>query len=145
MKVLMTGATGLLGGHLLPALQQRGEEIRALVLPGENFDAIADEVGGKRSTRHLPYMPLYYGSMVEEKVAHIMHTKPIVTRLGVMMLGTDNKHSVEKARRELGYEPQVDLREGISLAAAWFNAGGMDRQLVNQANQYAPLAGVRKL
>src|SRR5437762_1374416 len=35
MKVLMTGATGLLGGHLLQALQQRGEQIRALVLPSE--------------------------------------------------------------------------------------------------------------
>src|SRR5437588_10086496 len=38
MKVLVTGATGLLGGHLLKELQQRGEEIRALVLPVENAD-----------------------------------------------------------------------------------------------------------
>jgi len=29
MKVLITGATGLLGGHLLKELQQRGEDIRA--------------------------------------------------------------------------------------------------------------------
>ena len=36
MKVLLTGATGLLGGHLLQALQARGEHIRALVLPVEN-------------------------------------------------------------------------------------------------------------
>jgi nucleoside-diphosphate-sugar epimerase len=109
------------------------------------FNAIADDVSSQRPTRHLPYMPLYYGSMVAEQIAHLTHTRPMVTRLGVMMFGTDNKHSVEKARRELGYEPQVELREGIRLAAAWFNAGGMDRPLVTQANQYAPLAGVRKL
>jgi len=40
MKVLITGATGLLGGHLIKELQQRGEEIRALVLPVENADQL---------------------------------------------------------------------------------------------------------
>src|SRR6266571_5085286 len=40
MKVLITGATGLLGGHLIRELQQRGEEIRALVLPVENADKL---------------------------------------------------------------------------------------------------------
>ncbi len=108
------------------------------------FNAIADNVGGKRPTRHLPYLPIYYGGIVAEKVAFITHTKPIVTRLGAMMFGTDNRHSVEKARRELGYEPKVDIREGIRLAAAWFNAGGMEQPFVTQASQYASLAGVRK-
>src|SRR6266487_4590129 len=40
MKVLITGATGLLGGHLLQALQQRGEQIRTLVLPSENAEKL---------------------------------------------------------------------------------------------------------
>jgi len=107
----------------------------------ELFNAIADDVSGKRPTRHLPYMPVYYGSIVAEKVTKITHTRPIVTRLGVMMFGTDNKHSVEKARRELGYEPKVDLREGIKLAAAWFNAGSLAQKVVVQTSQYAPLGG----
>ncbi len=110
----------------------------------EIFNAIADDVGGRRPVRHLPYLPIYYGGIVAEKVASITHTKPIVTRLGAMMFGTDNRHSVEKARRELGYEPEVDIREGIRLAAAWFNAGGMEQPFVIQASQYAPLGGVRK-
>ena len=110
----------------------------------EIFNAIADDVGGQRPIRHLPYLPIYYGGIVAEKVAFITHTKPIVTRLGAMMFGTDNRHSVEKARRELGYEPEVDIREGIRLAAAWFNAGGMEQPFVIQASQYAPLGGVRK-
>src|SRR5947208_11347318 len=40
MKVLITGATGLLGGHLIKELQQRNEQIRALVLPVENADSL---------------------------------------------------------------------------------------------------------
>jgi len=110
----------------------------------EIFNAIADDVGGRRPVRHLPYLPIYYGGIVAEKVAFITHTKPIVTRLGAMMFGTDNRHSVEKARGELGYVPRVDIREGIRLAAAWFNAGGMEQPFVIQASRYAPLGGVRK-
>jgi nucleoside-diphosphate-sugar epimerase len=109
----------------------------------EIFDAIADNVGGKHPTLHLPYLPIYYGSIVAEKLALATHTKPMVTRLGAMMFGTDNRHSIEKARRELGYEPKVDLREGIRLAAAWFNAGSMKQPSVTQASQYGPLAGTR--
>jgi nucleoside-diphosphate-sugar epimerase len=88
----------------------------------EMFDAIADAVGGVRPTRHLPYLPVYYGAIVAEKVvAPATRTKPLVTQLGAMMFGSDNKHSVEKARRELGFEPKVNLREGIKRAAEWFN------------------------
>ncbi len=36
----ITGATGLIGGHLLQELQQRGEQIRALILPVENADKL---------------------------------------------------------------------------------------------------------
>ena len=111
----------------------------------EMYNAIADAVGGKRPTRHLPYYPTYYGSIIAEKVvARVTRTKPVVTQLGVMMFGSDNRHSVEKARRELGYAPRVDLYEGIQLAAEWFNAGGMERPTTNQASRYAPLAGAYK-
>lgn len=110
----------------------------------ELFNAVADDVGGKRPTRHLPYLPIYYGSIAAEKVAHITRTRPMVTRLGAMLFGTDSRHSIEKARRELGYEPTVDLREGIRLTAAWFNAGGMEQLVVTQTSQYAPLAGAQK-
>jgi nucleoside-diphosphate-sugar epimerase len=107
----------------------------------EMFNAIADAVGGVRPRLHLPYLPIYYGSIVAEKVvAPLTRTKPVVTQLGAMMFGSDNRHSVEKARRELGYEPKVDLRTGIQLAAEWFNAGGMNEVPVTQASQSAPLA-----
>ncbi len=101
----------------------------------EIFNAIADDVGGKRPTLHVPYMPLYYGSMVAEKIAALTHTRPLVTRLGAMMFGTDNRHSIDKARHELGYEPMVDIREGIRLAATWFNAGGLEHAGVSNAGQ----------
>lgn len=111
----------------------------------EMYNAIADAVGGTHPKIHLPYLPIYYGSIVAERVvARITRTKPVVSELGALMFGSDNRHSVEKARRELGFEPQVDLYEGIKLSAVWFNAGGMEQPSVTQASQHAPLAGAMK-
>src|SRR5579863_829870 len=111
----------------------------------EMYNAIADAVGGVHPKIHIPYLPVYYGSIVAERVvARITRTKPVVTELGALMFGSDNRHSVEKARRELGFEPQVDLLEGIKLSAVWFNAGGMEQPSVTQASQHAPLAGAMK-
>ena len=68
----------------------------------ELFNAVADAVDGKRPTLRLPYLPLYYGGMVAEQIAHLTHTKPLVTPLGVMMFGSDNRHSIDKARQRIG-------------------------------------------
>jgi nucleoside-diphosphate-sugar epimerase len=40
MKVLVTGATGFIGSRLCMALTEKGYEIKALVLPGDNTDSI---------------------------------------------------------------------------------------------------------
>ena len=36
MEILITGGNGLLGRHLIPVLQERGDTVRVLTLPGEN-------------------------------------------------------------------------------------------------------------
>ena len=110
----------------------------------EIFYAIADDIGGKRPRVHLPYLPTYFGGIAAEKLAQLTGSKPILTRLGAMMFGTDTRHSVGKARRELGYEPKVELREGLRRAAEWFNAGGMEQAGGTPASPSIPVAGVSR-
>ena len=40
--------------------------------------------------------------------------------LGVAFAGTDNRYRIDKARRQLGYAPRVELEEGVRLSAQWF-------------------------
>lgn len=90
----------------------------------EIFNEIADAIGGERPRLRLPYQPIRLGAICTEKlVARLTRTRPLVTELGALMFGSDNKHSIAKARHELGYAPQVDLRIGIQRAAQWFNRG----------------------
>jgi nucleoside-diphosphate-sugar epimerase len=86
------------------------------------LEAIAAELGASPPRLHAPYRALYAAGYAAERVANVTRSRrqPIVTRLGVKLFGTDNRHSIERARRELGYEPQVSLRDGIRRAAAWY-------------------------
>jgi 2-alkyl-3-oxoalkanoate reductase len=86
------------------------------------LNAIAREIGAAPPRLHIPYPALYAGGYVAERLAAARHSgrQPIVTRLGVKLFGTDNRHSIDKARRELGYRPWVALREGVHLAAGWY-------------------------
>lgn len=82
--------------------------------------AIAAEVGGKSPRFHIPYRPLYGVATVAELVATLTRREPLLTRHGVQMFGSHNPLSIDKARRELGYEPKVPLRDGIRLAGKWY-------------------------
>lgn len=89
----------------------------------EFLRAIAQEIGVKPPRVHLPYRPLYAAAFAAEYAAKRKGTQrqPVVTRLGVKLFGTDNRHAIDKARRELGYAPKVSIREGVRLAATWYS------------------------
>ena len=82
---------------------------------------IAMQVGARSPRIHVPYRLLYSAAFVAERAAEMTRRpNPLVTRFGVALYGADNRVSIDKARQELGYEPQVSLGEGVSLAAAWY-------------------------
>jgi nucleoside-diphosphate-sugar epimerase len=82
---------------------------------------IAQELGAPPPRRHIPYTAAYSLAYAAERTTGLMRLKhPLVTRHGVTLFGTDNRHSIEKARTELGFVPQVGIKEGIRLASAWY-------------------------
>jgi nucleoside-diphosphate-sugar epimerase len=89
----------------------------------ELLRAIAEEIGSPPPRLRVPYSVLYAAAYLAEHAALLTRSrrKPILTRLGVAIFGADNRHAIDKARRELGYSPTVPVREGIRRAAAWYS------------------------
>jgi nucleoside-diphosphate-sugar epimerase len=86
------------------------------------LDAIACGIGASPPRFHIPYRALYAAGYLAERLAMVMPSRrrPPITRLGVAFFGTDNQYPIHKARRELGYSPQVDLRDGVRITAMWY-------------------------
>jgi len=86
------------------------------------LDAIAREIGAKAARVHIPYRPLYAAGYLAERLAKLAPSsaRPPITRLGVAFFGTDNRYVIDKARRELGYRPRVELEAGVHETAAWY-------------------------
>jgi nucleoside-diphosphate-sugar epimerase len=86
------------------------------------LEAIAHDIGVNAPGVHIPYRALYLAGGTAERAAALAGSpgQPALTRLGVKLFGTDNRHAIDKARRELGYAPRVPVREGIRLAAEWY-------------------------
>ncbi len=83
--------------------------------------AIAQELGVAPPRLHVPYRAAYSIAYAAERAVSFTGAKhPFVTRHGVTLYGTDNRHSIDKARTELGYAPQVSIREGVRLACDWY-------------------------
>jgi nucleoside-diphosphate-sugar epimerase len=95
---------------------------------GQFMDAIAREVGARPPRLHIPYHALYAAGCAAERLSEITGSKrqPVVSRLGVKLFGTDNRHAIDKAQRDLGYRPRVDLLEGVRVAAAWYRQRDSD-------------------
>lgn len=93
---------------------------------GAFLAAIAAELGVAPPRRHVPYAALYGAAAVAERLATWSGQRipPVVTRHGVKLYGANGHLSIRKAREELGYEPQVSVREGVRLTAAWYQQEG---------------------
>jgi 2-alkyl-3-oxoalkanoate reductase len=88
----------------------------------ELLRALAEEIGASPPKVRVPYSALYTTGYISEHAMRLTRSrrKPILTRLGVGIFGADNRHSIDKARRQLGYSPEVPVREGLRRAAEWY-------------------------
>jgi nucleoside-diphosphate-sugar epimerase len=71
---------------------------------------------------HVPFHLLYAAAFASERLSTLgnYRRQPVVTRHGVTLYGANNRISIAKARRDLGYAPRVSVREGVRLTAAWY-------------------------
>jgi nucleoside-diphosphate-sugar epimerase len=68
----------------------------------------------------LPVMPLYWAGFVCEVLCKPLGINPPLYRRRVDFFRKTRSFDIAKAKRELKFEPKVDLKTGLELTAAWY-------------------------
>lgn len=86
----------------------------------ELVNMIADVLGKPHPRWHVPFYPVYWASVACEKICRPLGIIPPLYPRRVEFFYKDRAFSIEKAKRLLGYNPQVGLREGLAKTASWY-------------------------
>ena len=85
---------------------------------------IARHTDGRVLPVHIPVAPIHLAGDLCEAICVPFEIEPPLHRRRVDFWTKNRSFSIEKARRVLGYEPRVDVDEGIARTAAWYRQAG---------------------
>ncbi len=91
----------------------------------ELVNLIAEVLGKHRPRWRIPFYPVYFASLVCEKVCRAINFEPPLYPRRVEFFHKDRAFSIERAKRILGYEPSVSLLEGLKKTASWYREQGL--------------------
>lgn len=75
---------------------------------------------------HLPlYAPLWLVAAAVELVCKPFRIDPPIFRRRLSWFRTNRAFSIDRAKRELGYRPAVDLSQGLAQTAGWYEQQGL--------------------
>jgi dihydroflavonol-4-reductase len=120
----------LLQGYLL-ALDRPGVVGEAFILAGPRYitqrelaSLVARHTGGRVLPFRLPAAPLRWAGALVEAVCVPLGVEPPLHRRRVEFWTKSRAFSIDKARRVLGYDPRVDVDEGVARTARWYRNAG---------------------
>ena len=84
-------------------------------------NCLADILGTPHPRIYIPYRPAYFIGWLMEKICSSLaiKTRPLLTRMAVELLGTDQGFSIQKAQRDFNYTPNVGFEEGMQRVKDW--------------------------
>ncbi|HUR81055.1 MAG TPA: oxidoreductase, partial [Thermoanaerobaculia bacterium] len=85
---------------------------------------IAEEARVPPPRLHLPVWPFWTAGAVCEALCAPLRIEPPIYRRRVDFFTKSRAFDITRARAELGYAPQVSLREGIRRTLAWYTSQG---------------------
>lgn len=86
----------------------------------EYLTIIAENVRSHLIHINIGYtLSCFAASFIEFIFAHIFHREAFVTKNKIDFLAVDHSTSNKKAKKLLGYEPQISVKEGMSITIKW--------------------------
>jgi nucleoside-diphosphate-sugar epimerase len=95
------------------------------VVSAADFMAYYARMLGKDGVPRAPRTVHRAAVWVEERVAQVAGRPPAVTAAAVRYLNREHAYTVSRAREVLGWEPRIDLDEGMRRTEAWFRETGL--------------------
>lgn len=89
------------------------------VVPWKVYFGAYAHMAGVDRLPSLPYPAAWLAGLLFEGLAKVQGTSPNINRKAVQSLRSMNSFSNRKARDVLGWEPKVDLSEGLRRTEAW--------------------------
>ena len=91
----------------------------------ELVSAIAAVLGVRVSRIRFPIWPLWLAGVLCEFACRPLRIQPPIYRRRIDFFVKDRAFDITKARNILGYEPKVDLDEGLGKTADWYRKTGL--------------------
>ena len=89
------------------------------------FWLIAEQLEVDPPKLRVPLLPVLWLAFLIELICAPLNIEPPLHRRRVSFFQNNRAFSVEKARRLLGFESQVSLREGIRRTIQWYEQEGL--------------------
>jgi nucleoside-diphosphate-sugar epimerase len=111
--------------------EQPGAAGRTYILAGAEYTTlnqlvalIAEVAGVRRPRLYLPVWPFWIAGALCEALLVPLGVEPPIYRRRVDFYTKSRAFDISRARRELGYEPQMALRQGIERTLTWYRDHG---------------------
>lgn len=90
------------------------------------LNTIADALQMPHVSLQVPFSALYFAGRSAELAWQALGRRnaapPPLTTYGITLQGGDQQFSIDKARRELGYAPEFDIKRGVAEGVKWYRS-----------------------
>lgn len=117
--VLLAGRHPAAPGEVFTIAGSRYTTLNELVL------LIAEALAVAPPRLRIPYTPVYLASVVCDRTFRAVGLSPPLYPRRVEFFSKDRAFDITRARTVLGYEPQVDLEEGLRRTGEWYRQEGL--------------------
>ena len=91
---------------------------------GEYLNALAEIAGKNPIKRNMSKNTALILGKIMILLYNLFRIEPMVTPMAVEVFTNQNKISIEKAQKLLGYKPKIDYKEGMKQVENWLKSEG---------------------
>ncbi len=86
---------------------------------------IAETLNKPVPKKSIPLKPVYIAAVMCETICRPLGIEPPLYRRRLDFFTKDRAFDISKAKKELGYKPQVPLKQGLKITAKWYKENNL--------------------